>query len=66
MSDIDTPITIEIGEEELDNLRDGERLKVPLETGSSMDDHLEVTWQTSPVESEGAKELHQELVDMFE
>jgi hypothetical protein len=65
MTEVDTPIEITVDEEQLEALADGERLTVELDTEGPMNDHLEVTWQTGSVESEGAAELHDELTSLF-
>jgi hypothetical protein len=64
MSEITGPITIELDTSDIENLKAGETIKHELDTDIDGTTNLEIVWKTV-YHSEGAKELHSELTEIF-
>ena len=54
-------LTIELSEEELEDLRSGETVEVTVEEDGDRRDFLEVIWKTQIEASEGAKDFFNEI-----
>jgi len=66
MTDVDTPFEIELGEEQIKDLQDGETVTITIEDRGAWKDELRIGWYTIGDMGEAGKELVDDLEGVFD
>jgi hypothetical protein len=66
MSDVETPFTIELSEEQINDLQDGETVKIIVEEREGWHDELRIEWYSVGEMGEAGKELVSDLKSVFD